>query len=136
MGDTQRMDKMKKTILILLLLVIQSCGKSKSDSAPLVSSQGACASMAGEWRDQNANGALTIQGNCTAYEDRCLSDSTITLASDYSTSKQFRLLVTSSNGADNCLGPFNYTCVVTQQTSLTLKASCENGAVLLDYQRP
>jgi len=123
-----------KTGLILLLLLAQSCGKKK-DSGAIVT-KAACADLQGEWRDQNANGTLTIQGNCTAYEDRCLSNSTITLASDYKTTKQFRLTISSSNYAAQCLSPGVVTCVVTQQTSLTLKASCENGAVLLDFQRP
>lgn len=127
------MDKMKKTILILLVLVAQSCGKSKGGS----SSPGACSSFAqlGEWDDRNFSSIVSIKADCTATDQRCESKMTYSPASDYSTSGNVSFTISENNGALSCIPNGTYDCNTNGSTSSYLRITCTGIAGTLEFDK-
>lgn len=125
---------MKKTTLILLVLIAQSCGKSKGGSS---STPGACSGFAhvGDWDDRNFSSVVSIKADCTATDLRCESQMTYSPASDYDSTGNVSFTISQNNGALSCIPNGTYDCNTNGSTNSYLRITCTGIAGTLEFDK-
>lgn len=126
---------MKNLMVISLLVILSSCGKSKSGSSVVAAKPCKDFPYNGQWDDRNFSSTLTVGDSCTIEDLRCQTKGTYTVANDFATSGNFDLVVTVNNFGMNCLPTGNYTCNSLGSNASYLRITCQGIVGVLEFDK-